>query len=100
MYILYQRINFARDFLLTTSLIEINIIQSSILRLLETEFVMPMNDQKFTIKKMIIIIIKYADHKSLTFYRNLVDILSRFRQHFIKILSTFYQNFIEILNHH
>ena len=45
MYILYQRINFAEDFLLTTSLIEINIIRSSILNLFEMKFAMSMNNQ-------------------------------------------------------
>ena len=44
-YILYQQINFAQDFLLTTLLIEINIIRSSILSLFETKFIMLMNDQ-------------------------------------------------------
>ena len=45
MYILYQRINLARDFLLTTLLTEINITRFSILNLFETKFVMSMNDQ-------------------------------------------------------
>ena len=45
MYILYQRINFVRYFLLTTLLTEINITRSSILSLFETKFVMSMNDQ-------------------------------------------------------
>ena len=45
MYISYQQINLARDFLLTTLLTEINITRSSTLNLFETEFVIPMNDQ-------------------------------------------------------
>ena len=45
MYISYQWINFAQDFLLTTSLTEINITQFLILNLFETKFVMSMNDQ-------------------------------------------------------
>ena len=44
-YILYQQINFAQDFLLTILLIEINIIRSSILNLFETKLVISMNDQ-------------------------------------------------------
>ena len=44
MYILYQRINFARDSLLTTSLIKINITRFSILNLFEMKFIMLMND--------------------------------------------------------
>ena len=44
MYILYQRINLARDFLLTISLTEINITQFSILSLFETGFVMSINN--------------------------------------------------------
>ena len=44
-YILYQRIDIARDFFLTTSLTEINIIRFSILSLFKREFVMSMNDQ-------------------------------------------------------
>ena len=45
MYISYQRINLARDFLLTTLLTEINMTRFSILNLFETEGVMTMNDQ-------------------------------------------------------
>ena len=44
-YILYQQINLARDFLLTTSLIEISITRSSILNLFETKIVMLLSDQ-------------------------------------------------------
>ena len=52
----------------------------------------------FTIKKMIIIIIKYADHRSSIFYRDFVNILSRSCRHFIEISSTFYRDFIDILS--
>ena len=45
MYISYQRINLARDFLLTTSLTEINITRSSILNLFEKKFIISINDQ-------------------------------------------------------
>ena len=45
MYISYQRINLARDFLLIISLIKINITRSSTLNLFETKFAMSMNDQ-------------------------------------------------------
>ena len=45
MYISYHQINLARNFLLTISLTEISIIQSSILSLFETKFVISMNDQ-------------------------------------------------------
>ena len=44
-YILYSRINFARDFLLIILLTEINIIQSSTLTLFEIKFTMLINDQ-------------------------------------------------------
>ena len=44
MYISYQRIKLARDFLLTISLIEINIIRFSTFNLFETKFAMSMND--------------------------------------------------------
>ena len=37
---------------------------------------------------------------SLTFYRDLVNILLRFRQHFIEILLIFYRDLADILNHH
>ena len=40
-----NKINLARNFLLTTSLTEINIIQFSILSLFRTKFVKSMNDQ-------------------------------------------------------
>ena len=45
MYILYQRINLARDFLLKTLLTESKITRSSILNLFETKFIMSMSDQ-------------------------------------------------------
>ena len=45
MYISYQQINLARDFLLITLLTEINIRRFSILNLFETKFVISMNDQ-------------------------------------------------------